>query len=318
MKSRTSKIQLAALVAAVAATVLFGGCDKGSDNAVDNTPVPVSIISTINAMPARAVGTTWGAEDSVGITMSSAAGVAIYTNVKYVTPQGDGVFWAADTENEIYFQNKELMDFTAYYPYTDSHDTEADILTAKTSDQTAAGQARYDFLFAQARGSAGVPAVKFTFRHCMSRIVLNFVPGDGVNKLEDIAYKLAAIYMNGSFNTATGEARVEKKESQDYSSNVDYHAAGMSASLIVFPQEEARAGGISLTVTMEGIEYATTIRYPENPENHNVRELLPEHSYIYNVKLNRTGLTVEAPSIVGWESGNGADGEEVPANQQSK
>lgn len=98
MKSITSKIRLA-IFGAAAATVLFGGCDKGSDNVVDNTPVPVSLISTIDEMPARATGTAWAVEDAVGITMSSIAGVAIYMNGSFNTAIGEAKVEKNESEN---------------------------------------------------------------------------------------------------------------------------------------------------------------------------------------------------------------------------
>lgn len=109
MKS-VNQIRFVALVAAAA--TLFGGCEKESDNTVDNTPVAARITSTIDDMTTRAAGTAWAAGDAIGV--SGRTGIVEYIHVKYVTTAGDGVFTVvndAGQDNDIYFQDKNNMTF---------------------------------------------------------------------------------------------------------------------------------------------------------------------------------------------------------------
>ena len=335
--------QLSSVICQLSSVICFViclvGCEKTSDNAANNTPVAAQVSGSIvtetaaaapgvksgDGAATRAAGTAWTVDDRIGVTATS-TGATAYANIEYRATTTGGAFEVvngADSDNTIYFQDREDVTFTAYYPYAGTNGTAPGTkgvisVTIAATDPDVAGQAQTDFLFATATGSAANPDVQFRFRHCMSRIVLNFLPGDGIAALSDIRYTIGALALQGTFDTRTGKAQGGTTAAGNLSRSVPFATPEMSSPLIVFPQEEADAGGILLTVTMKNIDYTATIRYPENPENHNVRELLPGHSYLYRVKVNQTRLTVEAPSIVEWENGNGADGEEVAAKQESK
>ncbi|WP_129661977.1 fimbrillin family protein [Bacteroides fragilis] len=161
-------------LALVAATILLGGCEKESDNTVDNVPVAARITSTIDDMATRAAG------DAIGVSTSLMGGM-VYTNVKYHTPTpGSGAFTVVNNpgeDNDIYFLNKEDVTFTAYYPYDGENGmdpgTNGIISKSITRDElTTENQAKFDYLFATATGSSASPNVKFQFKHCMSRIML--------------------------------------------------------------------------------------------------------------------------------------------------
>ena len=189
MKS-VNQIRFVALVAAAA--ILAGGCEKESDNTVDNAPVAARITSTIDDMATRAAGTAWAAGDAIGV--SGRTGTVEYIHVKYVTTAGDSKFTVvndAGQDNDIYFLNKDDVTFTAYYPYDGENGTAPGTngILSKTitpTEQTADGQAKFDYLFATATGSSATPDVKFQFKHCMSRIILNFQRGNGIASLDDL------------------------------------------------------------------------------------------------------------------------------------
>ena len=160
MKS-VNQIRFVALV--TAAAILAGGCEKESDNTVDNTPVAARITSTIDDMATRAVNTAWTAGDAIGV--SGKSGEKPYVNVKYVTTAGSGAFTVVNNpgeDNAIYFQNKDDVTFTAYYPYDGENGTApgtngiiSKSITA--AEQTADGQAKFDYLFATATASSANP-----------------------------------------------------------------------------------------------------------------------------------------------------------------
>lgn len=298
MKS-VNQIRFVALMAAAA--TLFGGCEKESDNTVDNTPVAARITSTIDDMATRAVNTAWTAGDAIGV--SGKSGEKPYVNVKYVTTAGRGEFTAvndAGKDNNIYFQNKNDVTFTAYYPYDGANGTDPGTngVIAKTitaDDQSAEKQPQIDFLFATATGSSAKPDVKFQFRHCMSRLVLNFLPGDDIASLSDLKYTISGLALEGTFNAGTGEMR--KTATGNLTLSVSNNASAMSSTLIVFPQQ---ASGADISITMNGVDYTGTIDFPENVANNNLHELLTGYSYTYNIKVNNTTLTIEKAIINAW------------------
>lgn len=300
-----NQIRFVALVATAA--TLFGGCEKENTSPADNPFVEARITSVIDAMATRAAGTAWAHGDAIGITGKS--GTTEYRNVKFTTTAADGIFTPdGGATGGIYFQNTDPVDFTAYYPYAGSKGTPAGKVTANADDQTAAGQAKYDFLFARATGSAAKPDVQFRFHHCMSLIVLNFLPGKGIPTLGDLQYTIDALALEGTFDTATG--KTEGTKAKKLTRKVPSNASGMSSSLIVFPQQQNSA---KIEVTLGDAVYSATIDYPENPENSRKREFAAGYSYTYNIKVNKSALTISPATIKPWEKGNGENGEDVPA-----
>ncbi|MEQ2409444.1 fimbrillin family protein [Bacteroides ovatus] len=314
-------IKATGLIAATAAAVLLlAGCEKESNNIVENGPVAARITSTIagmttpggtNGTPAtRASGTAWTKNDEIGITALDASDIMLLDNACYVTRGGDGKFEAEDG-SVLYFTDNFEVSFTAYYPWTATEKLEngiiQDVLTEATN-QAPENQPKIDFLFATAKGSAANADVKLQFRHCMSRLVLNFKPGEGITELDDIEYTLDGMELGGTFNTQTGEAKSEGKVSGLVALTLTVPgngAAELSSPLILFPQQgnELR----SLTLTMRGTTYTATFQLPQNPQNNNVRELLAGHSYTYNVKINNTTMTISQATISDWGDGGSQD-----------
>ena len=305
MKS-VNQIRFVALVAAAA--ILAGGCEKESDNTVDNAPVAARITSTIDDMATRAAGTAWAAGDAIGV--SGRMGTVEYIHVKYVTTAGDGKFTVvndAGQDNNIYFLNKESATFTAYYPFDGKTGTApgANGIISKTitaAEQTADGQAKFDYLFATATASSANPDVKFQFKHCISRIILNFLPGNGIASLSNLEYTINDLALEGTFDTRTGATAGTATGNLKLS--VPYNAAAMSSTLIVFPQQ---ASGANISITMNGVDYTGTIDYPENADNGSTRELRAGSSYTYNVKMNNGSLGIELADINEWGDGGNTD-----------
>lgn len=314
------------LIAATAALLLLAGCEKESNNTVENGPVAARIHTVIDPMtsgpgssggsgtdgtPAtRAAGTAWTANDAIGIyTSLNAVGTKLLLNTCYVTRGGDGKFEAEDGE-VFYFTDNAEEEFTAYYPWTateymDEKGIIQDVRIGQTN-QTSEKQPEIDFLFATATGSAANPDVKLQFRHCMSRLVLNFKPGDGIAELDDIEYTLYGMTLGGTFNTLTGEAKSEGPSSDVLTLTVPGNgAAELSSPLILFPMQGN--GWCSLGLTMRGTKYSAAFQLPQNPLNNNVRELLAGHSYTYNVKINNTTMTISQATINPWEDGGSED-----------
>lgn len=314
------------IAATAAALLLLAGCEKESNNTVENGPVAARIHTVIDAMtsgpgssggsgtdgtPAtRAAGTAWTANDAIGITASRTDGTKLLNNAHYLTPNGDDKFEAEDG-SVFYFTDNSEVDFTAYYPWTAPDELENGIIHGVLTDaanQTPEKQPEIDFLFATATGSAASPDVKLQFRHCMSRIVLRFLPGDGIAELDDIEYELYGMELGGTFNTLTGEAKSAGRVSAISSLILTVsgsNAAELSSPLILFPQQgnELR----TLRLAMRGTRYTATYQLPQNPQNNNVRGLFAGHSYTYNVKINNTTMTISQATINPWEDGGSED-----------
>ena len=309
------------MAATAAALLLLAGCEKESNNVVENGPVAARIHTVIDPMTSgpgssggsgtpttRAAGTAWTANAAFGITATHTDCTKLLDNAHYLTPGGNGKFEAEDG-SVFYFTDNAEVDFTAYYPWTATDELKDgiihDVLTGATY-QTPEKQPEIDFLFATAKGSAANPDVKLQFRHCMSRVVLRFLPGDGIAELDDIEYTLYGMALYGTFNTLTGEAKNEGPSSDILTLTVPGNgAAELSSPLILLPQQGD--GWCRLVLTMRGTKYSAEFQLPQNPQNNSVRELLAGHSYTYNVKINNTTMTISQATISDWGDGGSED-----------
>lgn len=311
------------MAATAAALLLLAGCEKESNNTVENGPVAARIHTVIDPMTSgpgssggsgtdgtpttRAAGTAWAANDAIGITATHTDGTKLLNNACYLTPGGDDKFEAEDG-SVFYFTDNAEVDFTAYYPWTAPDKLENgiihDVFTG-AAYQTPEKQPEIDFLFATATGSAANPDVKLQFRHCMSRVVLRFLPGDGIATLDDIEYTLFGMILDGTFNTLTGEVKSEGTFSDRLTLTVPGDgAAELSSPLILFPMLDNDQR--SLGLIMRGTKYNATFQLPQNPQN-NVRGLFAGHSYTYNVRINNTTMTISQATISDWGDGGSED-----------
>lgn len=276
-----------------AAAFMLAACNNDEMPATADTDVALKVNAAIGSVSTRATGTKWTNGDQIGITTTSDTRTK-YSNVPY---ECNGAAFNAVSEI-IYFQDAQEVTFSAYYPY----DEDGGIIenTISAADQAAGSQPQIDYLFAAgATASKADPTVNFTgdqaFSHRMSQITLTFINGDDVTldgKLTD--YTLGGLMMEGSFDTATGEAKATGTQAADLTidlSNVTT-AEGKytAASLILFPQAAATA---SLSLTVEGVTYTATLTIPGG-------ELQAGDNYLFPVTVNKTGLRVGTAEIKDW------------------
>ena len=308
-KTIAKAMPIAAAIAIAATSLLLASCDKESEDAGSNTPVPARITSVIDGMSTRASGTAWAPGDRIGITATKADGTLLLDNAPYITTHGNGTF--TPEGDEFYFQDGDDVTFTAYYPFTKNSEIANDgkivFLTSGSEIQKPENQPKIDYMFATATGSSATPDLKLKFRHCMSRFVLRFLPGTGVSSLDDISYELTGVKTGGTFNTLTGEADVTGNNTvRTITLTVPgSNASELTSPLIIFPQQHDAI--LFLTLTLRGERYAANFFLPRNPANNNVRELLPGHSYTYNIKVHNNGLTIAPAGIAGWGNGGSED-----------
>lgn len=308
MMKSVNRLRMSAIM--MAAAFLFTGCEKENENTADNRPVKARITSTIDGMATRAAGTAWAPGDRIGVYADNTEGANFLTNAPYITTAGDGVFTAEG--KEFYFQDKGDVQFFAYYPFEGTDGTlpgasgTSSIIrkTITAADQTPNTQPKIDYLYAgRTAASSAHPNVKFQFNHCMSRIVLKFLPGDGITTLDNIEYTLEGILPEGTFETYFGRAIADATTpAEPLTMSVSGSAAAeLTSALIFFPQKSD--GNKTLTLTMRGTEYTATFKFKENQKNGNVRELAAGYTYTYNVKINNTSMTISPATVNPWEDG---------------
>lgn len=300
----------------LAATALsLAACSSDDENmGVNDGPVAAQITAGINDVLTRASGTTWNANDAIGVsTVSTTAttGGTQYYNMKYVTT-GDGNFTHSGGEaSGIFFQDaSETVTFRAYYPFDeDSQEgsTASTINDVTTSVQT--NQKDFDFMFATgATASKDVPTIKFDetsnatdarFKHMMTRLVLNITTdteaGFTADQVENGTYYLSGIKHNGTFNTEDGTAAATGDATNNWgiTDYITYNNNVGSCSLILYPQTGAN---LTFSATVGGQTYTGTL----------APALAASTSYSYDISIQKTDLKISSATIQDW-TGSGSD-----------
>lgn len=300
------------------AVVLLSGLAACSNDETENTGMvkdnSALFTGSIERVHSRAYDQTWESTDWIGINGTS--GDKVYTNICYkYAGIGDETFRAA-TE-KIYYQNDKPVQFTAYYPWNESL-TAAATITADTWGQT--DQKTFDFLYATATGSKGVPA-NFTFAHKMAKLVITVKAGDDVtySDVTSAVCSLENFLHNGTFDRATGTAIATGNSDVewDFANNADnpkYNTPtvtkdeakrSVSYTLILFPQTfSSTAGDLTFTAATGGNEFSAEIDLSQVPDNGGANELKPGTQYNITINLNKTGLTVGTSTISPWTEKN--------------
>lgn len=282
-----------------AAAISLAACNN--DNNYIDGPVEAQFCATIGeSSVTRASEKKWGSGDQIGITMGDR-----YTNIKYTTQSGDGVF----TGSTLYFKNKrEPIDISAYYPFTGPEGSVPEVNTSTSSDrQTPLEQPKFDFLFASMSNVTGQnPNVSLNFAHMMSKLTLTFENGnEGTDVSKIVSYMIDGLILEGTFNTTSGLCSANPDAGAETLSIVlpqGTVVAGQAVqSLIVFPQPTA-GKNITLRISdSEGQDYACTLNFGNDG-------IVSGNNYQYTIKVKKTGLSVNS-EITGWN--------DIPLNSEA-
>lgn len=262
------------------------------DNIIE--PTPAGFTATIEQNRSRAYDTSWEAGDIIGISGKSAE--TLYSNIAYTTT-GNGTFTAVNAAESILYMNSDTVSFTAYYPWESGATSTIEVSTADQGDQKS-----FDYLFGTGRGCTASPNVTIAFRHAMAKVVFTLKAGADVTyeELQKAVLQISGIETQGTFNTTTGEAVVNSKNSKSVisvnektSRTENSAAATIDYTLILFPQQMGQA--VELTFTIGGVTFNATLTLPD--EN----TLASGTQYEVAITLNKTYATVEGCTISGWE-----------------
>lgn len=293
---------LAALAASLAA------CSSSSGDGSDSVPEePTMVAATFSAnikSVSRANGTSWDANDEIGITAADNSEMsAKYRNVKFTTT-GDGNF----SGGPVYYQNEASVTFNAYYPYSLVGGTISSSTTA--DNQTSVNQKKIDYLYATATGKKSSPSVTMTFTHRMSQIAITFTQGDDVDLKDLTGYTISGLKMQGEFNTDTGTATATGSAA-DLTMTVDGQSgtAFTAPAVIFYPQT---ASTFDLSVTLGGQTFT------QQGITINNGELKAGNCQQYSITISRTGLEVSQSSISGWNGIDAGSGITALKSDQNK
>lgn len=288
----------------ISATLALAACTGQDDPWGDklDEPVVAEFSGNIENVATRASGSSWATNDAIGITGDG------FTNIKYVTTAGDGNFAPKSVSEAIFFKtNQGNTEFTAYYPYSDEYSENSGIISANTSSQTAADQAKFDFLWAQASASHDDPTAEFNFKHKMTKLILKIQwnkeeSGIAKDDFLNASFALGGVKLNGTFNTTTGKASATGAATENWPISLDSGVEddakiNRTFRLILFPQShDTQNSKLTVIVKIGNQDYVCDI----------TPALAAGTSYTYTIIVKKVGLEVSTNSITNWVADGGS------------
>lgn len=271
--------------------------DNNGESAVIENNRPVEIFGSIGSANTRVSGTSWSANDAIGIMVNATSGIR-NNNVQYVTATGDGSFTpmvAAEAINISASDGDVTM--SAYFPYSTGAGTSYTYDVASWTDQTSQA---IDLLYASRSCNSSTSAIMLQFYHKFTKMILNIdVVTAAVNPFNTltadslVGMTITADGLNypASVNLLTGAVTLGSANAQ--SLTMPINASGTQASMILAP---GITGSRKLTFNL--------------PNNRKLYWTLDDSfvmqsgdAYRWNLTLSSTALEVEASiegQIVDW------------------
>lgn len=300
----------------------------------DNEPAPSEVAAVIttnlgNHIQTRMADAQWATDDAIGIfslsdemdgvTIDGIAQSNMAVNLKYTRTASGG--WDGGA-TAFRFKNPKAptVDFKAYYPHTESSQissgTTGEIdgtILVDATDQSADGQSRFDFLFADKNkegsapsGDKDNPRVNFQFTHSMSKVVIVLQPdGTSVRELGEMKPLLRGLKANGTFSlddgvvTVSGEPVDLSLENQTETTNTDTKQSFVA---IVPPQTASKP--VFLTIKSGSDSYLSADILIN-------QELKAGHCYTVTITVKKVELVVESSDITNWIPEEGGDGDAI-------
>lgn len=299
----------------------------------DNEPAPSEVAAVIttnlgNHIQTRMADAQWAPGDAIGIFSLSdeMAGVTIdgiaqsnmAVNLKYTRTTADG--WDGGA-TAFRFKNPKAptVDFKAYYPHTESNlisdgkTGEIDgTISVDATDQSADGQTKFDFLYADKDKTSGTPSgnkdnpkVNFQFTHSMSKVVIVLQPdGTSVRELGEMKPLLRGLKAKGTFSLENGVVTVSG-DAADLSlkNQIEANTLNKQSFVAIVPPQTA-SDDVYLTIESGDDTYLSAKILKS-------QELLAGHCYTVTITVKKVELVVESSEITDWIETNGGKGDAI-------
>lgn len=269
------------------------GCQKEQFERADNSPESSNVeVRFGSKITTRMTNETWETDDHIGIFMvktgeplSAESVVNNASNMKYTFSSGSA--FEADTENDrMYYPLKQAVDFIAYYPYRAVTDNQLSFDITRQQNPSS-----IDLLYSDnlKNISATEEAQVLNFKHKLSKLVFNILPGEDIaeNDLEGLSLVIRDVPTGATFNLADAQITVDEQSKKDITALVD----GKTAQAIVYPGD---CGDKEITVMLLSGEFTFKIR------SESVWQSGYQYKYALTLDKNVNTASIEA-TISPWE-----------------
>jgi hypothetical protein len=315
----------------LAAGLLLGACSN--DNEPTDNANGVAAVFTTNLdgrVQTRMADNQWAEDDAIGIFSlnDEMQGVMIddveqsnnAVNLKYTRSSN---VWDGGT-TAFRFKNPAdaTVTFRAYYPYT----ADADItdgaggkkegtIAFEATDQSLAGQVKFDFLFAdkdgegkESAGSKNSPNVNFQFAHSMTKIIIVLkADGSSVKDLGTMAPTLKGLKAKGTFSLANGVAALAgdaKVVDLLLSNQTETTNTDTQQSFVAIVPPQTASADVFLTIASGSDSYLSARILSK-------KELTAGNCYTVTVTVKKRELVVDSSDITPWAPGEDSNSDAI-------
>lgn len=287
------------------------GC-KNEVTDITNNTAGTAVSFTSSIIKSRAIDNNWEAGDEIGVYMQNADDVTSYlnTNVKYSNSDENKDGFTSETPITYPGGDVTLVNFMAVYPYSENV-TDGNYTFTLGDDLS-----KNDIMYASSPlVEAGTENVDLTFKHKLSKIVLNIEDENG-NPLNGAAVSINKQCKEGVLNMSDGTVATQGSPLYDEKVNFSDKDNGVYETIIL--PDEAREGRIILIRTSDNKIYRCPI---DNISFDSSKR------YTFPVVLYSKDPSVEQPELVpdienwtdeqvsqGWVVGSDVDFD-TPKNQ---
>ncbi len=292
--------------------VIYASCTQTDhENQLSQKEVTVQIFAKIDnssnyKSTLRASGNSWQQQDIIGIYTYQGANLLAgvynnYSNVPYITNDGNGIFTAYTGSNPIIFpKDGSDISFAAYYPHSLDIDAEYNLSLDITNQQSLPA---IDLLYSSAIDyNRSNPHVSLLFNHMLSQIIINLSSVNETVSIEGVTATLKNIYPKGNFNLASGS--IDALDITQTAININPFIEEPENESII----KARAiliPGQPLNDIQVEIKLKDGSRYTWSPSQ--AGSMLSGYQYSYQLQLDTDGrirLLPEGASINPWGDGH--------------
>lgn len=315
----------------LAAGLLLGACSN--DNEPTDNANGVAAVFTTNLdgrVQTRMADNQWAEDDAIGIFSlnDEMKGVMIdgveqsnkAVNLKYARNSANA--WDGGA-TAFRFKNPAdvTVSFKAYYPHTADADIASGskelidgIIAFEATDQSLAGQAKFDFLYADKTdetglvdptGSKSSPNVKFRFKHSMAKVIIKLKPdGNSVTNLGTMTPTLKGLKAKGTFSLANGVAALANDAAVadlKLENQTGVNPTNEQSFVAIVPPQTASAD-VFLMIASGNDNYLSARILSQ-------KELAAGKCYTVTITVKKMELVVESSDITNWapEDGGSSD-----------
>lgn len=299
----------------------------------DNEPAPSEVAAVIttnlgNHIQTRMADNQWATDDAIGIfslsdemdgvTIDGIAQSNMAVNLMYTRTTAGG--WDGGA-TAFRFKNPKAptVNFKAYYPHTESNQiiagTNGEIdgtISVDATDQSADGQSRFDFLFADKNkegsapsGDKDNPRVNFQFTHSMSKVVIVLQPDKtSVPTLGEMKPLLRGLKANGTFSLENGVVTVSGDAADLSLENQTEIDTENQQSFVAIVPPQTTSKPVFLTIKSGSDSYLSADILIN-------QELKAGHCYTVTITVKKVELVVESSEITDWIDKDGGKGDAI-------